>query len=227
MAYDAYQNWKDEQLQKVLERGEISPQTIRPTYTASAHNRRRARFAYRRRADDVIIGFRQRASHHIVTPTGCIILAPEIMAVLPLLETQLLASLDQGSTGQIDINLCDNGCDVCVITDEPCLPQTITKMTTAAADIDIARLCLSEPKEDISLLIQKKQPEIQWSLPKDAAQKSVTLYPSAATFLQADSGAETIMRDDIFEALEGFDRIVDLFCGSGTLSAALLFQKEL
>lgn len=226
MAYDAYQNWKDEQLQKVLERGEISPQTIRPTYTASAHNRRRARFAYRRRADDVIIGFRQRASHHIVPPTGCIILAPEIMAVLPLLETQLLARLDQGSTGQIDINLCDNGCDVCVITDEPCPPQTITKMTTAAADIDIARLCLSEPKEDISLLIQKKQPEIQWSLPKDATQKSVTLYPSAATFLQADSGAETIMRDDIFEALEGFDRIVDLFCGSGTLSAALLFQKS-
>ena len=32
------------------------------------------------------------------------------------------------------------------------------------------------------------------------------------------------MRDDIFNALSGFQKIVDLFCGSGTLSAALLFQ---
>ena len=224
MKQNAYQSWKDEQLQSVLRKAEFRPDEIRPTYTASPHNRRRARLAFRKRSDDVIIGFRQRSSHHIVPPEGCVILAHEITTLLPILETQLLSYLDHGNTGHIDINLCDNGCDVTIITDEPCPQQIITRLTSAAADIDLARLSLIAPKQNSQLLLQKKDPKLQWDLPKGASQPSVTLTPAPATFLQADRQAESVMREDIFNALSGYQKIVDLFCGSGTLSAALLFQ---
>ena len=225
MKQSAYQSWKDDQLHAVLSKGQIHFDEIRPPFTASPHGRRRARLAFRKRHDDVILGFRQRASHHIVPPKACVILAPEITSFLPILETQLLSHLDQGSTGHIDINLCDNGCDLTIITDEPCHPQIITNLTSAAADIDLARLSLIEPKQNPQLLLQKKDPKLQWDLPKGATQAAVTLTPAPATFLQADKQAESVMREDIFNALSGYQNIVDLFCGSGTLSAALLFQE--
>ena len=222
---EAYQAWKDNQLDTVLERAGFDAVPSKPRFTAPPHSRRRARLAFRKRAEDVITGFRQRATHHIIAPTGCVILAPELQSCLLEIEAKLLSVMPQGMTGDLDINLCDNGCDICVITDEPCAASIITSLTTAAADCDIARLSLQQPKEPPQLLLQKKEPKITWSLPEGASQKTVALYPAPATFLQAVSQAETVMRDDIFEALSGYKNIVDLFCGSGTLSTALLFQN--
>ena len=222
----AYESYKDKQLDTVLERAGFGAVQKKERFTAPPHSRRRARLAFRKRADDVIIGFRQRASHHIIAPMGCVVLAPELQSSLTELETNLLSAMPQGMTGDLDINLCDNGCDICIITDEPCDPSIITSLTTAAADCDIARLSLQLPKEPPQLLLQKKEPKIEWQLPEGATQKSVALYPAPATFLQAVSQAETVMRDDIYTALSGFKNIVDLFCGSGTLSTALLFQEN-
>ena len=65
-----------------------------------------------------------------------------------------------------------------------------------------------------------------WQMPEGATADKVALTPAPASFLQADRGAETQMKEDIFDALSGSNAVLDLFCGSGTLSLPLLFHPN-
>ena len=223
MAQDSYQSWKIEQLQSILAKGQIIPASWRTPYFAAPYQRRRARLAYRRRQDDVIIGFRERASHQIIYPEGCTILAPEIMRLVAKLRDDILHPLPNGMVGDIDITLCDNGCDV-AIHSEASWPADVHAHLTQQAALcgDITRLCHITKGQEPILLFSTQQPALSWQLPDEATQTSLTLHPAPASFLQADGKAEALMAGDIFAAFASCDMILDLFSGSGALSAALL-----
>ena len=220
-----YQSWKQKNLISLLEKAGIIPEQWRDDYFAEPHKRRRARLAIRRRKSDVLIGFRERASHQIIYPTGCTILHPDIMAMIAFLRDDLLLSLGDCMTGEVEITLCDNGCDISLHGDESWPSDVITQMTARAASSDIVRISLVEKGGAHTPIFVKETPFIRWQLPEGADRAFVTLTPAPASFLQADSSAEEIMRTDIFNALCGAEKILDLFAGSGTLSAALLFQS--
>lgn len=228
MEKTAYQGWKSEMLEATLSRAGIVPAAWREGYHGTSHTRRRARLAIRRRKDDVLIGFRERASHQIIYPQDCTILAPPIMMLIDQMRDRLLLALKDGMTGEVDITLCDNGCDVSLhgdaYQDAPWPADVITQLTVSAADFEIARLSLVEKNQPTTLLFVKDAPLIQWQLPEGANKPFAKLLPAPASFLQADAAAEMVMKTDIFEALAGADTILDLFSGSGTLSAPLLFQ---
>lgn len=228
MEKSAYQSWKSEMLAAILTRQGIEPASWRPAYHGTSHKRRRARLAIRRRKDDVLIGFRERASHQIIYPQDCSILAAPIMTLIDQMRDKLLHALKDGMTGEVDITLCDNGCDVSLhgdpFQDAPWPAEVITNLTLSAADFDIARLSLFEKNQPTTLLFVKDPPQIKWQLPEQASKSHTTLLPAPASFLQADGDAEMVMKTDIFEALSGSHTILDLFSGSGTLSAPLLFQ---
>lgn len=221
----AYRTWKRENLINLLEKAAIKPAQWRDDYFAENHQRRRARLALRRRKSDVLIGFRERASHQIIYPSGCTILHPDIMAMIALLRDDLLLSLEDGMTGEAEITLCDNGCDISLHQDAPWSSEVVTKLTLRAATMPIARISLVEKGQSHTPIFVKEAPIITWQLPDEAERGAMTLTPAPASFLQADSTAEDIMRRDIFTALSGAQKILDLFSGSGTLSAALLFQS--
>lgn len=225
MAQTAYQSYKEDSLHATLDKAGIVPDMWKDSYFAGHHNRRRARLAIRRRKEDVLIGFRERASHQIIYPTRCVILAEPLMKLIEEMRTSLLLSLEDGMTGEVELTLCDKGCDVVIHCDSPWSQKTLTQLTAAAAQSDIMRLSLQEKNEPATLLFVREAPTISWHLPDGTSRQSASLHPSPASFLQADAGAEAIMQQDVFEALKGSETIIDLFAGSGTLSAPLLFQS--
>ena len=225
----AYQSWKETQLKTILEKSGISPAKWEASFFSPLAARRRARLALRRRQDDVIIGFRERASHHIIPPTDCTILAPEIITVISQLQQDLLLALTPGMTGEVEITLCDNGSDVTLLSDQSWDSGIITDLTSRATlSQDIIRLSLLDRTDKKSalplLLITRHNPVISWSLPEGCITNAVKLYPAPLTFLQADRAAESEMRHHIFASLQGYDKVLDLFAGSGTLSSSLLYQ---
>lgn len=219
----AYQDWKDNMVKASL--GHVNPQEWRSSFTSPFQSRRRTRLAFRRLKDEVVIGFRGRSSHQIIDITGCLILAPELMAAREMAQITLLMELEQGHSGELDINLCDNGWDMTIRPDKPVSYQDITALISTASTTNITRLSVDEGGHDIALLYLNQKPQITWHLPEEATRKSITLNPAASTFLQAVPEAEAVMIKDIFDALCGHDHVLDLFCGSGTLSMPLLFQE--
>ena len=225
MSPPAYQSWKSQNLLSIIEKAELNPVEWREDYFASPHARRRARLAFRRRKDDALIGFRERGSHQIIYPTDCSILKEEIKTLIAQMRDDLLLALDNGMTGEVDITLCDNGCDVSLQCDSNWPQKTLTDLTQKAAMLDIARLSLVEKNQPATLLFVKQAPALHWQLPQGASEPTATLHPAPSSFLQADGDAEMVMKTDIFNALAGAQNILDLFAGSGTLSAPLLFQS--
>ena len=235
MAQEFYRAWKSENVKSVLAKSDITPAQWYDDYFAKPYQRRRARLAFRRRKDDVLIGFRERGSHHIIYPQDCTMLDSELMNLVDGLRDNLLLGLHSGMTGEVELTLCDNGCDVTLHPDETSSGTSwpadiITTMTVAAGALPIARLSLMEKAAQnapaqAALLYMKDAPFIKWQMPEGAAYKQVKITPAASAFLQADRAAEAVMQADIFRALQGANHILDLFSGSGTLSAPLLFQN--
>ena len=225
MEPSSYQTWKKDQLVATLRRAGIEPEVWRDAYFAPSYQRRRARLAFRRRQDDVIIGFRARQSHQIIFPAECTVLAPEILALVTQLRDDIFMSLQSGMTGEVEITLCDNGCDIVIYSDDVISGDVTTSLTQkAAANDEIVRLCVVTKGEEPLLLFATEAPAISWQLSDANPDNRIILHPAPASFLQADRQAETIMAQDIFECLSGCERIVDLFAGSGTLSSHLLFN---
>ena len=224
MSYQSYQRWKSDQLHQVFEKFNIQPEAWRPSFSASQNQRRRARVAFRRRQDDVIIGFRERSTHQIIFPEDCSILAPALYDLLKELRDNILLCLPNGHYGEIDLTLCDNGCDVSIHHDSAWPEEVMTALTIKAAESHIIRLTMIENRGAPYLLFTSQQPTISWQLPEGASQTNITLQPAPASFLQADRQAEQVMASDIYDALSSCEMILDLFSGSGTLSAPLLFR---
>lgn len=224
MQTPSYEAWKSAQLQAVLTKFGITPEEWRTPYQAPMQSRRRARLAFRRRRDDVIIGFRARASHHIIPPDACSILDKAIMTLLDTLRDDIFLCLEEGMIGDVDITSCDEGLDVTCHVTEEWPASVISQLTMRAAQTAIGRLSLAPKGQAPYLLFTNELPTITWHLPASASQQTIQLHPAPASFLQADRGAEQLMISDIFETLAKSDMILDLFAGSGTLSAPLLFR---
>ena len=220
-----YQSWKDKMVRDALKRADITPKEWRTTYSAPTSSRRRARFVYRRLQHEMVMGFRERSSHQIIPIDDCIILAPELIDAYDMARTQLLMVLEVGQTGELDINLCTNGWDMTIHPDDKISYAETTNLITAASQSQITRLSMADGNYETSLVYLNQHPQLTWPLPEGARQESITLHPAPSTFLQAEPGAEMVMKEDVYHALTGCEKVVDLFCGSGTLSLPLLFQQ--
>lgn len=223
MAQTAYRAWKTDMLSHTLAKASLAPARWRTPFFATNQQRRRARLAIRRRKDDALIGFRERGSHQIIFPASCAILETQILAMVAILRDDLLLCLEDGATGEVDITLCDNGCDITLLPDQDWPLSVTTALTMRAGAYEIARLTLQTHKHGGELLFSQQTPQMTWQLPQTATANSLTLHPAPNSFLQADKQAEAQMQKDIFEALSGCNHILDLFAGSGSLSAPLLF----
>ena len=238
-----YQRWKQDMVASALSHMGILPKEWRPTYSAGYGNRRRARLAWRKINDHVIIGFREARSHRITPPEGCLILDPEVIKAIHALKHDVLIHCDDGQKGEVDIMRCDQGWDISLRPDTPFSRQQMTEMVIAASLHPIARLAQIHASGEVDLLSEASTPTVTWSLnggslnggslndgslnngTNDPA-ATITLALAPGSFMQADHGAEQIMQQQIAAALSEDDHIVDLFCGSGTLSLPLLTRRQ-
>lgn len=224
LSTDAYRTHKQAILNQALQRENITPEEIHPPFWADQMSRRRTRIAFKSTASDLIIGFFARQTHHIIAIDSCLILEPELKALIPQLKDWLTPVVQAGQQGHIQINMLDEGADILLASEQGWTEKQLASLASTASALQAARISVSDisasagaPSAPI-LLYQDKTPHL--------SSLGLGITPPAGGFLQSVSAAELEMQKQILTALEDASQILDLFCGCGSLSAPLVRQQK-
>lgn len=171
--------------------------------------RRRVVFAARRTEKDVLIGFNQADSHHIVAIEECPISSPDIVGKLPAIRMVAKALAINAEAFRISVLETLAGLDIAVdgikaLSDE----QRRAAVETILSLRGIARISLND-----EIIIEKTKPMIEFG--------GVQVSPPPGAFAQATKEAEDAMAELVVAHVGKAKRIVDLFAGSGTFALRL------
>lgn len=197
--------WKAQVIETALAAHDL-PTDIRPTLTSPPNSRRRANLAGRRTKKGAMVGFHGRRSDVIVPLTECHVLAPALVALIPVLGeiTQLGGS--RSATLSFALTLTETGVD-CAVTGGKPLDEPLQTALPRFRD-KIARLSWGDEP-----VYADSEPTLRFG--------PVTIAPPPGAFLQATSDGEAALRAAVTEALEGSTRVADLFAGCGTFTLPL------
>ena len=159
--------------------------------------RRRADFAF----VDGHFGFFKAQSKDIVDVDNCPNVVPEINEVL-----KDIAKLPWRGAGSVLITRCENGIDVCVISDVPYYSADF-KNAVEKLPPQIIRFNWND-----SVVHKYVEPEIRFN-------DKIIPYPPNA-FLQPTTETEQILRDLVLQHVDGVGHVADLFCGLGNFTFA-------
>ncbi|WP_434712211.1 class I SAM-dependent RNA methyltransferase [Rhizobium sp. YTUHZ045] len=181
--------------------GEIVP--------AHPGERRRVVFAARRTEKDMLIGFNQAESHHIVAIEECPISSPGIVVRLPAIKAIAASLATSAEAFRIAVLETLSGLDVAVdeikkLSD----PQRRKAIETVLALRGIARVTVNG-----EILVEPSKPLLDFG--------GVSVSPPAGGFAQATKPAEEAMAELVLAHAGKSKRIADLFAGTGTFSLRL------
>ncbi|QKK24826.1 class I SAM-dependent RNA methyltransferase [Rhizobium hidalgonense] len=181
--------------------GEIVP--------ARPGERRRVVFAARKTEKDMLIGFNQAESHHIVAIEECPISLPGIVARLPAIRAIALALATNAEPFRVAVLETLSGLDIAVdevkkLSD----PQRRKAVETVLSLRGIARVSLNG-----EILIEPSKPLVDFG--------GVQVSPPPGGFTQATKPAEEAMAELVLAHAGKAKRIADLFAGAGTFSLRL------
>lgn len=216
MDEETYTGWKLDALTHVLERaGLLSDDvTVHPMATTAPGGRRRAVMSATQRGRRTWLGFNEAHSHRLVDLSTCIVLAPELVALIEPLRDVLGRILTDGQQIDVALTLLDDGVDMVLegLT-PPNLPVLETLVEFADAQ-DLARLCWrareGQPAEPIAM---RRRGTIAFG--------PVTLSPAPGAFLQASLDGEQALITAAQAGIGDATEVADLFAGSGTLTFPL------
>jgi 23S rRNA (uracil1939-C5)-methyltransferase len=171
--------------------------------------RRRVVFAARKTEKDMLIGFNQAESHHIVAIEECPIASAGIMARLPAIKTIAAAMAVNAEAFRISVLETQTGLDLAVdgiksLSDK----QRRSTIETVLSLRGIARVSLNG-----EILVEPVKPMIDFG--------GVQVAPPPGAFTQATKQAEDAMAELVAGHVGKAKRIADLFAGSGTFSLRL------
>lgn len=214
---NSYHAWKQERIAKALMRAGFTTSRLEPLFIVPLHSRRRACFALERKEDgQVIVGFRGRASDRLSSIPHCVILVPELIALLePLCELggNLLAPKQ---SARVHVNLSDTGVDLLLhLPFEPERTEHIEAVSDFARMYDLARVTWNK-----NILLVKREPRV-------ALDKSFTVPLPPGGFMQATQESFDAMRAVLESVLPPqINRAADLYCGVGVFTFSLLKRAK-
>jgi 23S rRNA (uracil1939-C5)-methyltransferase len=211
----AYRGWKRDKLAAALARREIQDVPVGDLIAVPDRSRRRAEFITRRVKDKVLMGFHEAQSRKIVDLETCLVLQPELFALLPALRTMMLPVLGDGWAVDLKVTVTETGADVLITGKLKMRVQERIELSKAAKAAGLGRLSLRfDERSDPELLYQGAEP------PRVTfGNTQVTLAPGG--FLQAAPEAEQAMADFALEELKDAKRVADLFSGCGAFALRL------
>lgn len=203
-----YRDFKRQLVIDALKSKALTPE-VAALVTAEPAERRRAVFTARRTEKDLLLGFNQAESHHIVSISECPVMSPGIMAKLDTIR-QIALALSTGSEPfRITVLETLAGLDLAVeglkkVPDR----ERRAAVETVLGTRGIARLSLNG-----ETLVEPQRPELDFG--------GVKVSPPPGGFTQATLNAETAMADLVLAHTAKAKRVVDLFSGSGTFALRL------
>lgn len=208
-----YLEWKRQQVQWILTRQGLEV-VVEPTVAVPANSRRRlALHARRDGGGRARLGFKPRRSWKLVDIRQCPVADPHLVEALPILREMADALLEHPkSAPTLHVTWTLSGLDVDVTGVERKFGGLSRdgqmRAVQAAMAGDVARLSLAG-----EVLFMARPPQVRFG------DVTVTLPPGG--FLQAVPEAEAAMVERVVAAVEGHERVADLFCGAGTFTFPL------
>jgi 23S rRNA (uracil1939-C5)-methyltransferase len=208
----AYKRYITDRITHALHAQGIDSPLINPPHLSPARTRRRASMRAERRGNKVLLGFNQGGSNSIIDLNQCLVVLPELYALLtPLRRLLKIVLKDRGRAG-VMLTRADQGIDVTLSGFEADGLEAVEALTAFGAANALARLSLDEGYG----------PSVRYA-PGDV---TITLsgvpvaLPDGA-FLQATADGEAVLVQAVQSATAGAAYIADLFAGLGTFALAL------
>ena len=179
---------------------------VAPLITAEPGQRRRAVFTARKTEKDLLLGFNQAESHHIVAISECPIASPGIVSKLATIARIGTAMAVNAEPFRITVLETLSGLDLAVDGIKK-LDDRERRRTVEAvlAERGIARVSLNG-----EIIVEPVRPVIDFG--------GVSVSPPPGSFTQATAQAEEAMAKLVLDHLGKAKRVADLFAGCGTFA---------
>ncbi len=212
-----YRDWKRRLLTDALARNGVQAGTIADLAMVGINTRRRGTFFAEKTCGIVKAGFHERGSHRISAVDGCVILLPELIALVEQLPSAMAELLGEGERAEIVANRLDSGIDVLVRLPREADHATRERLVRFANDADLARI--SVVKSDGRNRSVKPDPVVARRT-AFALFGGVRVVVPPGAFLQASADAEALLVAEAKAGIEGAANVADLFAGAGTFAFA-------
>lgn len=208
MAAAPYRGFKRQLVIDALRSKGLTPE-VGEIVAAHPGERRRVVFAARKTEKDMLIGFNQAESHHIVTIEECPISSAGIISRLPAIRAVGAAVATNAEAFRIAVLETLSGLDLAVEGVKKLSDQQRRKAIEIVLGLrGIARVSL-----DGEILVEPMKPIVEFG--------GVKVSPPAGGFTQATKPAEEAMAKLVLAHVGKAKRIADLFAGAGTFSLQL------
>jgi len=167
----------------------------------------------RRTRNGVVLGLHQQRSIDIVDLTTCLVLRPELVALMPPLRALLTRLQALRREGSVIANLLDCGPDVLLRTDGPLHLADRIALTKFARAHMLPRIAWAQDTDEPEPVALLRPPTTSLS--------GIVVTPPPGAFLQASASGEAAIVAAVLDAVPAKGRIVELFAGCGTITFAL------
>ncbi len=208
---DAYRNYLVSRVVTALAQHGLTTD-IRDPHLSPPRTRRRASLRALKVGQGAVIGFNAAKSNRVVDMRECHILRPELFDLIAPLRSLLGGLLLQRRTAEVQLTLVEQGADVLLKGVEPEGYEAMEGLTSFCESNRLARLSVD----------QGLGPETLYEpFPATISLSGVPVGLPVGGFLQATEDGEETLGSCVREAVQGGERIADLFAGLGTFALAL------
>lgn len=212
LAPPVYADWKRRLLVAALSRQGLEVE-VDALVETPARSRRRASLAARHGRAGVFLGFNEAGSGRIVDLTDCVVLRPEITALLPALRRRLAGILPENGGADLAVALLDDGIDLVIVAEAALTLEMREQLAAFAVAQDLARLSWRGPDGFTDPVAHRRAGVIRFD------DITVTIPPGG--FLQASAEGEAALTRLVRHGVGQAKRVADLFCGAGTFTLPL------
>ncbi len=211
-----YLRWKRDQVVQALQKRGLGGAEVEPTTPAWGAGRRRAAFHAARQNGQVRVGFIERGGAMLTALEQCPALVPQLESLALQLAPLAEAVLPQRGEITLHALLTDAGVDLAIkgAGRAASLHRAALESLSAHANaLALARLSL-----DGETIVERAKPRLRMG--------KAMVSPPPGAFLQPTAlGEETLVRLAL-DALEGAERVIDLFSGIGTFALRMAEHAE-
>lgn len=208
---DAYRDYLVSRVATALAQHGLATE-IRDPHLSPPGTRRRASLRALNVGQGTVIGFNAAKSNRVIDMRECHVLRPELFDLVAPLRSLLGRLLPPRRTAEIQLTLVDQGVDLLLTGVEPEGYEAMEGLTGFCESNRLARLSID----------QGLGPELLYEpVPATISLSGMPVGFPVGGFLQATEDGEETLGSCVREAVQGGERIADLFAGLGTFALAL------